>query len=242
MIEEYEIKYNVATKPVRRHDMTMFQVKKNIGLLIEKYASGKCDLLEVGGEAGWQTMYYRSMLSNPRRTVIYDWMDMRMDDLKADCDFAKVDLEKEEFPDQNGSYDVVVCNQVFEHLKNIFLPLSEIHRVLRPGGILLLSVPNLSALHNIALLAIGRQPTTIRLFGSHVRSYAIRSMTEFLQYNGLFSLEEVQGFGLHPFTSMSLPGFLKTYCHTPLWVLRKNESTQGNWRTFREEAFTTTNF
>lgn len=43
------------------------------------------------------------------------------------------------FPD--GSFDAVLCSQVFEH---VFAPeefLREIHRVLRPGGRLLLAVP-----------------------------------------------------------------------------------------------------
>lgn len=45
------------------------------------------------------------------------------------------------FPFGDGSFDAVLCSQVFEH---VFTPrkfLAEIHRVLRPGGRLLLSVP-----------------------------------------------------------------------------------------------------
>ena len=63
-------------------------------------------------------------------------------------------------PWEDGSVDVVVCNQVLEHLKNIWLPMTEMHRVLRPGGHAVLSVPNLASLHNRVLLALGRQPTS----------------------------------------------------------------------------------
>lgn len=45
------------------------------------------------------------------------------------------------FPFSAASFDAVLCSQVFEH---VFTPagfLREIHRVLRPGGCLLLSVP-----------------------------------------------------------------------------------------------------
>lgn len=45
------------------------------------------------------------------------------------------------FPFPSGSFDGVLCSQVFEH---VFTPtefLQEIHRVLRPGGCLLLTVP-----------------------------------------------------------------------------------------------------
>jgi len=45
------------------------------------------------------------------------------------------------FPVQNASFDCVVCNQVFEHVFNPGDFLSEISRVLKPGGGLLMTVP-----------------------------------------------------------------------------------------------------
>lgn len=42
----------------------------------------------------------------------------------------------------DNSYDVVLSFQVIEHIADDRLFLSEIHRVLRPGGILLLTTPN----------------------------------------------------------------------------------------------------
>src|SRR5437773_12091547 len=44
------------------------------------------------------------------------------------------------FPD--GSYDFVFCIEVLEHVPNPYGTLGEIHRVLKPGGVLVLSVPN----------------------------------------------------------------------------------------------------
>src|SRR5260370_12627705 len=44
------------------------------------------------------------------------------------------------FPD--GSYDYVFCIEVLEHVPNPFGTLTEIQRVLKPGGVLILSVPN----------------------------------------------------------------------------------------------------
>src|SRR2546426_9847761 len=38
---------------------------------------------------------------------------------------AQVDLEEDPFPWDAGAMDIVVANQVFEHLKNIWLPMSE---------------------------------------------------------------------------------------------------------------------
>src|SRR5262245_36457660 len=43
------------------------------------------------------------------------------------------------FPD--GAFDIVIANQVFEHIDDFDRPLAEIHRVLKPGGIFLNCFP-----------------------------------------------------------------------------------------------------
>lgn len=45
------------------------------------------------------------------------------------------------FPVEDGNIDTVLCNQVLEHVFNPDRFLSEIVRVLRPGGVLILTVP-----------------------------------------------------------------------------------------------------
>lgn len=48
----------------------------------------------------------------------------------------------------DASYDVVFCNQVLEHVPDPASSFQEIHRILRPGGTVILSVPFLMYLHN----------------------------------------------------------------------------------------------
>src|SRR5206468_3134631 len=43
---------------------------------------------------------------------------------------------------QDNRFDVVLCNQVLEHVPEYRTALSELHRVLRPGGLLIVGVPN----------------------------------------------------------------------------------------------------
>ena len=111
---------------------------------------------------------------------------------------ARVDLEAGRLPWEDESVDVVVCNQVLEHLKNVWLPMTEIYRVLRPGGHAVLSVPNLASLHNRVMLALGRQPTSIRVFGPHVRGYAFGEFAEFVGRAGAYEVEQSLSAGFYP--------------------------------------------
>ena len=60
------------------------------------------------------------------------------------------------FADQE--FDTVHANQVIEHVRRSDAFLREVHRVLRPGGLALLSTNNFSSWHNVGALALGYQP------------------------------------------------------------------------------------
>ncbi|HRF46157.1 MAG TPA: class I SAM-dependent methyltransferase [Anaerolineales bacterium] len=49
----------------------------------------------------------------------------------------------------DGTYDSVLCLEVLEHVPDPFKAMREMGRVLRPGGLLVLSVPHLSRLHDL---------------------------------------------------------------------------------------------
>ena len=46
-------------------------------------------------------------------------------------------------PYEDGTFDIVTCVEVFEHIEDQFQQAREFHRVLKPGGRLLLTTPNL---------------------------------------------------------------------------------------------------
>jgi SAM-dependent methyltransferase len=62
---------------------------------------------------------------------------------------GKVDLigSAYDVPAAGGSADAVLCSQVLEHLERPVDALREAHRLLRPGGIMILSFPLLYPLH-----------------------------------------------------------------------------------------------
>ena len=146
-----------------------------------------------------------------------------------------IDLEKDRFPFDDSSMGVVICNQVFEHLKQIYLPLAEIHRVLSKGGILIFSTPNLSSLHCRLMLMLGIQPSVIKVFGPHIRGFAFRELRDLLTFNSLFKVRSVYGAGFYPLPEPIaglLARFLPSLSYSPVFVLEKTSGCSENWTQF----------
>jgi SAM-dependent methyltransferase len=61
-------------------------------------------------------------------------------------------------PIASSTVDVVIMSELIEHLVDTDAAVEEAWRVLKPGGTLLLSTPNLAAWYNRVLLACGVQP------------------------------------------------------------------------------------
>ena len=60
----------------------------------------------------------------------------------ANIKVAVADLNREPLPYPDASFDLVTCTEVIEHLEHFRFALREISRVLRPGGIFVVSTPN----------------------------------------------------------------------------------------------------
>lgn len=113
-------------------------------------------------------------------------------------DVRKCDVELEPAPFDDDSFDAVLFNEIFEHLRiDPIFTMSETLRVLRPGGQLLLSTPNLRSLRGIRNLVLHnqghassagvyRQYEKIRTLGhmGHVREYTTYEVADFLSQVG----------------------------------------------------------
>jgi len=95
---------------------------------------GDCDVLDIGTGSGIVASY---LSSRTRSLHSVDTVDERV---ARDFDFTRVDDERLPFGD--SSFDIVVSNHVIEHVHDKERHLREIHRVLRPGGIAYLAMPN----------------------------------------------------------------------------------------------------
>jgi 2-polyprenyl-3-methyl-5-hydroxy-6-metoxy-1,4-benzoquinol methylase len=70
----------------------------------------------------------------------------------------------EALPFPEGYFDFVICSEVLEHLQDDATGLREIHRILRPGGTLMVTVPD----RNFPFLWDPVNWLLMRLFGTHI--------------------------------------------------------------------------
>jgi len=116
-------------------------------------------------------------------------------------------------PFRSACADAVLFSEVVEHLVDPDSALEELRRVLRPGGHLMLSTPNLAAWYNRVLLLAGVQPvfSEVSLRGihgrpgrevvGHLRLYTARALREFIAASGF----EVVGITGAPFHGVPRP-------------------------------------
>jgi len=96
-------------------------------------------------------------------------------------DARVVELEPDAvLPFGDSSFDLVLCAETTEHVRDVQLLLSEIRRVLRPGGTLALTTP--------ANLPLGRRPDPL---SPHLRFFTRRSLRRLLDELG-FEVESLR--------------------------------------------------
>ena len=109
-------------------------------------------------------------------------------------------------PFADGRFATVHANQVIEHLHDTDRFLSELRRVLAPGGLACISTNNLSSWHNVVSLACGWQPMPCHASGEliagnplnperggphadpgrvHLRLFTRRALVEVCAHHGL---------------------------------------------------------
>ena len=167
--------------------------------------------------------------STPRASVGIIGMDWSMAALKQaqarSVPVARASADEGGLPLADSSVDVVIMSELIEHLVDPDRTLDEAWRVLRPGGTLLLSTPNLAAWYNRVLLACGIQPlfTEVSLRGiygrpghevvGHLRVFTRRALKGLLKAIGFVDVQ-IKGAPYH-----DVPGPLKPLdrllCHTP---------------------------
>jgi glycosyltransferase involved in cell wall biosynthesis len=109
-----------------------------------------------------------------------------------ECRMDFFDAEKDFFPYPNAHFQTVLCCELLEHLAHDpMYMLDEIHRILRPGGSLVLTTPNVVSLRALSAALQGYHPMLFPAYiknsseARHAREYTPREIRMLLENAGL---------------------------------------------------------
>jgi O-antigen biosynthesis protein len=121
-----------------------------------------------------------------RRLVAADASRVALERARArlGADIELVELEPDqELPIEDSQFDVVLCAETLEHVRDVQLLLSEIRRVLRPGGTLAITTPAHDRLMGLSILVRGFERCFDPL-SPHLRFFSRRSLARLLDELG----------------------------------------------------------
>jgi len=166
-------------------------------------------LLEIGAAEGWMTEEIIKKVDKVFSCDIALSYLKRSKEKGIKAQFMRVDAHY--LPFESNSFDCVVLTEVLEHVYSPYRVLEEMHRVLAPDGILILSVPNNLTFSNIFQHLFNRKSGKQ---DAHLSFYDRHSVERLLSFVG-FSVKTVKSVFIY------MP-FLKPlfYSHTLQEILK----------------------
>ena len=187
--------------------------------------NNKAKILDLGCDDGIWTLQMADKIKS-KKIFGLDLIDKQIRKaVKNGIIATKGDLNKT-FPYKDNTFDVVLANQVIEHVVDTDLFTSEIFRILKKGGYAVISTENLASWHNIFSLMLGFMPFSLTNTSSktgalgnpmdkhhsekfdwiantwqHQRVFTTKGWSHLFKLFG-FSIETILGAGYYPFGNL----------------------------------------
>ncbi len=109
---------------------------------------------------------------------------------------AVVGSAEKKFPFGSGYFDAALAGDIIEHLYDTDFFIQEVYRILKQGGIFVVTTPNLVSLSNRIRLLFGKLPvgSEIRLgsdMAGHIRNYTFPELESQLRQHGFSVVRKV---------------------------------------------------
>lgn len=157
---------------------------------LASYRPSDCVELGIGG-----ALYLPMLGASCDRLTLIDLVDRTGAFRAPNVTFVQHNLN-DDFPLPTGGVDAVIALMVVEHLFDPFHSITEVARVLRPGGWFYLNLPLVTSIRNRWRLLTGRLPNTSRdgwyemreWDGGHLHYFTLRLIKRLLAESGFRDL------------------------------------------------------
>ena len=143
-------------------------------------------VLEVGSGEGYGVM---ELAPKADHYIAVDKYNTEIsDELKLENNITFIQTEVPPLKEiEDNSVDFVVTFQVIEHIEDDEMFLQEIHRVLKPGGKVILTTPNI-------MMSLTRNPWHTREYTPEQMGEVLKSSFDNYELKGVFGNEKVMGY------------------------------------------------
>lgn len=171
----------------RKNVITKYRIKKRsreIVQVLKTFGARGMELLDIGAADGEMLTFLKSELELKRAVGIEP--EARLREANKDTGVLILEGSGEKLPFKSGEFDCVVIASVIEHADDASKLLFEANRVLRPGGIVIISAVN-PICDRIAVF-FGFKPD------DHKRTYGLKKLNKVLTESG-FQIKILKRFG-----------------------------------------------
>ena len=165
-----------------------YKHRSNLADAVETLGDRKGNILELGCGIGVFSAAIARLGQNVTALdlVVNKWLP------DHGIETVACDILTEPFPFPDASFDLVTMFDIIEHLHGSPRhALSEVFRVLRPGGYIIVETPNIANLRRRLVLLFGKNPMPIKYFyespypfAGHVYEYTGSDLENAIQWSG----------------------------------------------------------
>jgi ubiquinone/menaquinone biosynthesis C-methylase UbiE len=192
-IIDYEL---VDKKMMGRRDRLIIKILENYGV------NGK-RCLDIGPGTGRWLKYCKT--GGACYLGAIDLSEESINRYRNMCDAVqKADVEIDSFNFENSFFDVTLSFMVLEHLRDPQKYLSEIFRVTKTGGLILMTIPNIVSFRSRLRVLFGYLPHAVSSDRTHIKFYTRRELKAlFKKFNAFVEMIPTT-FTPHPFNSKKI--------------------------------------
>lgn len=182
--DEYAIRDPYDVEQYIESDFEKRRIELTIDLLQEAVSGsqGIPRILDLGCGKGYITneMHHKLVLGE------YTGLDYSITAIEYAHDhFSGIDFavgDAYDCPYSKAYFDVVVCNNLWEHVPDPLRLLAEVKNLLKPGGHIIISTPSRYRTANLVRILLGRP--VVFMSKHHVTEYTVGQVIEQLKYGG----------------------------------------------------------